>query len=168
VDGITRGSLASPETRRQSPRMRRCIVVQKIPGPTFLKLRPNAMNKSDQHLSHLFIKFTVFNLFFGHKFVKNYTFSIKKCSRQCFQPRFLSCNNSRPSLNLLRNSNTLVLDKHFHRTPFSTFQTFQCLFSTILHKTQSLFFVPFRNLRYDEKSYFTKTNIILICINQTS
>jgi hypothetical protein len=40
--------------------MLRCIVVLKILGPTFLKLRPNAMNSSDQSLKHVFMKFTAY------------------------------------------------------------------------------------------------------------
>jgi hypothetical protein len=46
-------------------RLRRFIVVQKIPGPTSLKLKPNAMNSSDQSLNHLFMNITVYSLFFS-------------------------------------------------------------------------------------------------------
>jgi hypothetical protein len=66
--------------------MCRCTVVQKIPGPTFLKLRPNAMNSSDQSPNHLFKKFAVYSLFFRHKFMMNETFSIKKCSQTFLSP----------------------------------------------------------------------------------
>jgi hypothetical protein len=36
-------------------RMHWCIVVQKIPGPTFLKLRPNTINLRDESLNHLLL-----------------------------------------------------------------------------------------------------------------
>jgi hypothetical protein len=88
VDGITRGPAFRQKLGENTGRMRRSIVVQKIPGPTSLKLRPNAINSRDQSLVHILTKFTV-KVCFQHKFVVNDTFSIKKRSQQCFQPRFL-------------------------------------------------------------------------------
>jgi hypothetical protein len=61
--------------------MRRCIVAQKIPQSTFLKLWTNAMNSTDQSLNRLFIKFAVYSLFFRKKLTMDNTFSIKKCSQ---------------------------------------------------------------------------------------
>jgi hypothetical protein len=42
--------------------MCQCIVMQKIPGPTFLKLRPNMMNSSDQCPNNLFINYAIYSL----------------------------------------------------------------------------------------------------------
>jgi hypothetical protein len=50
-----------------------CTIMQKIPGPTFLKLRPNMMNSSEQCLNNLFIKYAVYSLLFWHKFGTYYT-----------------------------------------------------------------------------------------------
>lgn len=55
-----------------------CTVVQRrVPGPTFLKLRPNAVNSTDQPLNHLFVKFAFYGLFSGTNSLMNDTFSIK-------------------------------------------------------------------------------------------
>jgi hypothetical protein len=51
---------------------------------------PEAMNSSDRSLNRLFIKFTVYNPFFRHKFMINVC-SKKKSSRHCFRLRFLRC-----------------------------------------------------------------------------
>jgi hypothetical protein len=52
------GKYGYPSIRQKlgdnAQRMRRCIVVKRILGPTFLKLRQNAMNSTDQSLNHLF------------------------------------------------------------------------------------------------------------------
>jgi hypothetical protein len=77
IDGITRGSPFRKKLGDNARGMRQCIVVQKTPGYSFLKLSPNAMNSNDQSLSHFLIKFTVYNVFFRHKFGMNNTFSIK-------------------------------------------------------------------------------------------
>jgi hypothetical protein len=88
VDGITRDPSFCQKLGENIRRRRRCIVVQKISGPTLLKLRLNAMNWSDQFLIHLFIKFTVDSLFFGHKFMMNDTFSIKNAVNIIFTSDF--------------------------------------------------------------------------------
>jgi hypothetical protein len=92
--------------------------------------------------------------------------AVLEVERWPFHPS--SHNDFRPSLNLLRHSNTDVIDKYSSPYTFSTFQTFQQLFSLILHKTKSLLFVPFLNLWHDEKTNFTRMTVILICINRTS
>jgi hypothetical protein len=108
VDGISRGSLVSQKLGENARRMCRCIVVQKIQGPTFLKLKPNAMNS--RSISESPIKFTVYNVFFRHKFMMNDTFRIKKCSQHCFYPRFLHSHFL--SFEPFMHSNILVLDEH--------------------------------------------------------
>jgi hypothetical protein len=61
VDGFTRGSLASPKLGDNIWRMHQCIVVQKMPWPIFLKLRPNEMNQATSLLitSSINFAFTV-------------------------------------------------------------------------------------------------------------
>jgi hypothetical protein len=77
MGGITRGSLVSPKNSETTPE--ECAgAVQKIPGPTFLKLRPNGTNSSDQSLNDFLIKFTVYSLLFRQKVGMNATFNIKK------------------------------------------------------------------------------------------
>jgi hypothetical protein len=103
VDGITQGSLISPKTRKQHPKNEP------------VKFRPNTMNSSDQSLNHLFIKFTVYSLFFQHKFVMNDIFSIKKCSQHFFLPTIFAVSLSEllVSLDLTKlHSDVLFLNKH--------------------------------------------------------
>jgi hypothetical protein len=50
MDGITRVPSFRQKLGDNVRRMRRCIVAQKTPGPTFLKLRPKATNLSDHSL----------------------------------------------------------------------------------------------------------------------
>jgi hypothetical protein len=101
--------------------MLRCIVVQKISGTTFLKLRLNAMNSGDRSLDHLFIKFTVYTPFFRNKFVINYIFSMNMQSTLFSLSEllgtFYAIQTHLFSINIVQ------------RTHFLIFQTFQKHFS---------------------------------------
>jgi hypothetical protein len=55
ADRITRDSSFIRKLGENARRMHRCIFVQKISRPTFLKLCSNAMKSRDQSLNHLFI-----------------------------------------------------------------------------------------------------------------
>lgn len=88
----------SPKLGANSRWMRLCIAMQRVSDPNFLKIRSIAMNSSDQCLNHLFIKFTVYSLLFPAFEVRSF--------------RWSTCNDFRPSLNLLCRSDTLILDEY--------------------------------------------------------
>jgi hypothetical protein len=89
VDEITQQFFVSSKSQRQWQKLCRCVLLQNIPGPTFLALRHTEPNSSNQSLNNVFITFNVYSLFLGHTFATNGAFSIKNCCPQRFHPRFL-------------------------------------------------------------------------------
>jgi hypothetical protein len=84
VDGITQASLVSAKLGGRTQGKHQYIVLQKYPGPTFLKLRSNAVNLSCQCLNHHFINLTAYCLFSQHKLIMIHNFSIKTMQSRSF------------------------------------------------------------------------------------
>jgi hypothetical protein len=66
--------------------------MQKIPGPTFLKLRLNMMNSSDQSRTHIFKKKYSLHSVSQNRFMMNDTISIKNAVDIVFTSDFCILN----------------------------------------------------------------------------
>jgi hypothetical protein len=132
--------------------MRWCSVVWKIPGPSFEKLRPNMMNSSDESLNHLFIIFTVYSLFFWHKFMMNVYFLHKEnLVNIVFTHNFCILSFWAVLSIFYVISGILVQNNHSSYALFNISDVLVA-FSSVLQKTCLLLFVPFWNLRQDQKT----------------